>query len=513
MTITRPAVAAVALTALSAALGPARAADPTMYAYVLLGQGASGAAVPMARVVIDAPSQPCPSLTALGQPSVPMTLRTIPTIPPHFNANFPVTVCEALYPTGRSYKVGSIDLPSVSLTTTPQRVVVLGDTGCRPGKQACDPKSGDTGCPKVPEELACGPKFWRFANLAAKAVEVRPDLLVHVGDYNYRGTPGEITLPVHVYDAGDADDEDVPPPPREPYYSQNMAKSPKPDSWAPWQEDFFDPAKAALNAAPWIFVRGNHELCSRAGPGFLYFLDPGSVLLGSERGQNVCPDQDEKKPLCGQNACPDQDGEKPLFFGQPYQITLGNLAFAVIDTANADDKGVSYLAEYKRQLAPVVKNMDSGTPTIVLTHRPFWGVMKGAKDPKTKEYKALIVNETLQSALSAFPPNVRLVVSGHMHRFQAMGFSGGRPPQLIVGTGGVGLSSTFPTQNPFTMDVADAPATGVGLSEFGLLRIDVGEGGAWTAELQDQNGDTLADCTSAWALAKPAQSVCTLRSR
>ena len=103
-----------------------------------------------------------------------------------------------------------------------------------------------------------------------------------------------------------------------------------------------------------------------------------------------------------------------------------------------------------------------------------------------------------------------------MHRFQAMGFSGGRPPppQLIVGTGGVGLSKTFPNRDkdPFTFTVADgAAATGVGLSEFGLLRIDVGESGAWTAKLQDIKDNTLAECTSAWASANPARAVCTLK--
>jgi hypothetical protein len=487
MIVTRAAIAAVVLTATvvltttSAAIGQVRAADPAMYAYIVLGQGTNGATLPMARVVLDAVNQPCPSLTAPGQRLVPMTARTNPNF-----SNFPVTVCEALYPTGQHYKVGSIDLPSLSLTAIPERVVVLGDTGCRNDeKQACDPIS------------------WPFAGLAARAVKVKPNLLVHVGDYNYRGTPGKITLegqpvPVHVYDAGDADDDDgVPPRLPKPYYSQNMAKSMQPDTWAPWQKDFFEPAKAALAVAPWIFVRGNHELCSRAGPGFLYFLDPGSVLLGSGKTQN---------------ACPDQDGQLPRFFGQPYQITLGNLVFAVIDTANADDTGLSYPEKYNAQLASVVENMDPTTSTFVLTHRPFWGI-KSDKD------RALVINDTLQSALSvtsrkAFPANVVLVVSGHMHRFQAMGFSGGRPPQLIVGTGGVGMSKTFPKQHhkdPFTFNIAGATATGVGLSEFGLLRIDVGKSGAWTAKLQDLKGDTLADCTSAWASAKPTQAVCTLK--
>src|SRR5262245_55203949 len=102
------------------------------------------------------------------------------------------------------------------------------------------------------------------------------------------------------------------------------------------------------------------------------------------------------------------------------------------------------------------------------------------------------------TSLKAFPSKVALVVSGHMHRFQAMGFADGRPPQLIVGTGGVAMSKTFPKQHhkdPFTFPVAGANATGVGLSKFGLLRIDVGKSGAWTAELQDHTGKPLADCT------------------
>ena len=60
MIVTRAAIAAVVLTATvvltttSAAIGQVRAADPAMYAYIVLGQGTNGATLPMARVVIDA---------------------------------------------------------------------------------------------------------------------------------------------------------------------------------------------------------------------------------------------------------------------------------------------------------------------------------------------------------------------------------------------------------------------------------------------------------------------------
>ena len=52
------------------------------------------------------------------------------------------------------------------------------------------------------------------------------------------------------------------------------AGSPYGDNWAVWQKDFFDPAAPLLAAAPWVLVRGNHELCSRGGHGWFRLLDP-----------------------------------------------------------------------------------------------------------------------------------------------------------------------------------------------------------------------------------------------
>ena len=479
-----------AIVAVLALTGVVRAKAPDSWAFVVLGQNKAGATVAMARVAIDMAGQVCPaltgtgplSLTAKGLPSIAMTPRVNPN-----PTNFPVTVCEAILPPLGAYSTGSVTLSAVSLTKTPERVVVFGDSGCKnDAKQACDK-----------------PHDWPFQEIAGVAAGEKPDLLIHVGDYNYRGTPGTIVVngqSVHTYDAGDADDEDGAAPfPPLPYYSQTMIGSSVPDAWDAWKKDFFEPASTLLASAPWIFVRGNHELCSRAGPGFLYLLDPGSSLAG----------------MGGQFACPSQNavagGPSPLVFVPPYTVTLGNLAFAMIDTVNADDTGSTYPGVYKPQMAGLVAAIaKSKTPTWVVTHRPFWGIEKGDGGV------AQVINATLDLALGAtplkaFPPNVALVVSGHMHRFQAMSFSGGKgmqPNQIIVGTGGVRLGKSFPTQSgnaPFTAPVGAFTATGVGLSEFGLMRIDVGSGGAWTGKFKDRKGNTLADCGGS------TPGVCTLR--
>ena len=52
------------------------------------------------------------------------------------------------------------------------------------------------------------------------------------------------------------------------------AGTPYGDNWPTWDADFFTPAKPLLAAAPWVFVRGNHEDCERAGLGWLRLLGP-----------------------------------------------------------------------------------------------------------------------------------------------------------------------------------------------------------------------------------------------
>jgi hypothetical protein len=134
----------------------------------------------------------------------------------------------AVIPYDRTY-----ELPR--MRRDPERILVLGDTGCRlKGSlvQACN-----------------DPKQWPFAGLAAAAAKFHADLVIHVGDYLYRETPCP---------AGNA----------------GCAGSPSGDNWASWSADFFAPGAPLLHAAPWVIVRGNHEDCARSAPGFMRVLGP-----------------------------------------------------------------------------------------------------------------------------------------------------------------------------------------------------------------------------------------------
>ena len=79
-------------------------------------------------------------------------------------------------------------------------------------------------------------------------------------------------------------------------------------------------ASSALGAAPWLFMRGNHESCDRNPVGWFTFLDPRRY-----------------QPTCQR-------------FTEPYVTTPNGVAFAVIDSAEAADTSDSpkETAEYAR---------------------------------------------------------------------------------------------------------------------------------------------------------------------
>ena len=497
------------------------------FAFVLWGEGAQGEPVAMARAVVERATT-CPVLQRASGAWQEMTPRRRP---PgiHFRD---VLVCETLYPFGEATAVlvdgKRLELPVVT-PATPRRVLLMGDSGCRgEALRKPQPCTGD-GFTKV----------WPFGLIAEDEKRSDVDLIVHVGDYNYRNTPRTMTLSpratgydrpitVRVYDTGDLDDEDdVPEIPIGPaFWSQNMLGSPIPDNWTAWREDFFIPATRLMKAAPWLLVRGNHELCSRAGPGWFYLLDPGSALLAGARDQAHCPPQTPAgwRPGAWPNALPFDGQPFPVLITPPMRLKLGELDLISIDSSNAGDVYLYNLDSYVDQFRQVAGILGQRRPTWLVTHRPFWGVVKKFDGGKAGHHDPYgFINLTAQRAVAqafpnGLPANVAAIMSGHMHRFQAIGFGDRRPPQLIVGTAGIVLSHTHPEPpSPDDRQAIQVPkldgvdAAVVGLSDHGAMLIEPGRDGAWTGTMVSEAGRVLATCDSAWPRQDRRRSVCLLK--
>lgn len=474
------ALAAVALAALGCSRPVEAPAPPEVYAaYVLLAQSPrDGAPQAQARVIVDGSARECPQLLGAASP-IAMTFR----LNPH---GFPVKVCQAVIPFNQELTLSWDRRRLPAARENPARIALFGDTGCK--EKDC---SGDAEATPLAGLAA-----------AAAALDPPPDLVLHAGDYNYRGTGGFDFGDLAGYDAGD----DAPDDPRcqldAPYVSQNAAYSDRPDDWQSWWLDFFQPAQELLAAAPWVFTRGNHELCSRAGPGWFYFLDPSAEADAGGDGQLQCPSQGGETPP--------EDGALPhLRFAEPYVVDLGTLRVAVIDSANACDAfaPAETTERYARQLARVLGDAPPDRTTWLFSHRPVWGVEGpadgGGWDTLSRTLQQALDRATKDSFGSTLPAGFRLAVAGHMHQFLSVTFTGdggpaGRPPQLVVGNSGVALYSGDP-DGAFSPTVDGQPTAALALAHHGFLDIPrLGSDGSWQGQVVNPpQGEVLATCDTA----------------
>jgi hypothetical protein len=114
----------------------------------------------------------------------------------------------------------------------------------------------------------------------------------------------------------------------------------------------------------------------------------------------------------------------------------------------------------------------------------------------------VVDNSVLQLALGAdMPASVRMIVSGHIHLFQAVDFGGVRPPQLVVGTGGDRLDPA----PPLTVVGADINGRKVidsaTYSGFGYMVWDRLDDSIWSGTLFDTDGKPLNNSNSHCRLA------------
>jgi hypothetical protein len=367
-----------------------------------------------ARIVTEATA--CPILKD-GAAETAMTVRA------PASDKFPL-VCGAPIKAGAHASINGLPLPAPAVS--PRRILVLGDTGCRiKGNtlQACN----DSG-------------QWPFPQLAAAAAKLKPDLIVHVGDYLYR--------------------ESACPP-----GNKGCEGSPWGDNWTTWQADFFSPAAPLLAAAPMVLTRGNHEDCTRAGPGWQLLMGPGAP--------------------------------SPCAIHVPlYTVNLGALTLGVLDDAVSDETALDkdMAGTYAAEINSLAQ---APGPVWFVHHRPTWAAISGPLDIPVGGNLTLIEAAKNNAAQGApmLPDNVELQLSGHIHTFEAINYDKPVPPQIVAGNGGDNLDITPRNlrgaifQGHSGVGVAD----GLSVGGFGFLLMTRAAGG-WTVDLYDSDGKPTRQC-------------------
>lgn len=430
---------------------PARAAEAPLAAYVILGDG--GRAV--ARVITAAPS--CPRISVDNR-SRPMSLRAPaeteaqrPTASAPENSKpsaFPALTCEARLPAGaRAVSVQGLRLPMPAAAA--RRIVVIGDTGCR--VKASD-HAGQ----------ACNdPAKYPFATVAAKAAAWKPDLVVHVGDLLYRENPC-------------------------PEGNAGCAGSPWGYGLDAWRADFFEPATPLLRAAPWVMTRGNHETCNRAGQGWWRFIEPHPLARGRD-----CNDPAK-----------DSDGD----YAPPYAVPLGGGAqIVVLDLSALGTKAIAdtdpRAAQYRETYAKLDAFARRARYTFALDHYPMLGV---AAEDKKGPVTLKPGNPAIQSVFGPLNPDllpakVDVLLAGHVHLWEQVGFSSAHPSQFIAGFSGT-EEDVVPIPAALPPDVAPAPGARIAhfsswVDGFGYMTLERRGARSWNVTVWNTRGEPVNHCT------------------
>ncbi len=411
--------------------------------------GANNQAI--ARVVTSDLS--CPKIRN-GSAYFPMTLRAAAgTIPQRKTASdavdskpsvFPLTACEYNIPAGSSsLNVGSFSLPLPK--ANPQRIVIVADTGCRMKKadqawQACN--DGDA---------------WPFPEIAKTAAAMKPDLVLHIGDYHYR----ENVCP-----------DDI----------AGCKGSPWGYGWDVWQADLFKPAAPLMAAAPWVVVRGNHEECRRAGQGWFRFLDT--------------------QPYDAKRSCDDAANDDIANYTEPYAVAIGNdTQVIVFDTSKVGKKAIPNTSEVFLKYQAQFKTVNQlaakpGVHSIFTNHHPILGfVPVPGKSPLPGNP---ILQEVMQSVnpTAYYPAGVTTAIHGHVHDFQAISFATNHPATFVSGNGGDDVDVNF--ADPFPTNASPAPGVIVDkfshTSAFGFMVMDRQADGSWAYKAYTRKGVLMTTC-------------------
>jgi hypothetical protein len=372
--------------------------------WVELGDG--GRAI--ARVVATR-VEGCPAILVDGVDH-PMTPRQ--PVPKGF-----LPACEFSLPAGAKSALVNGQALSVP-QPDPARIVVLGDTGCRikgDRLQACNDSAK-----------------WPFKRVAEAAASERPNLVIDVGDYLYREDPCPAAA------------------------AAQCGGSLSGDHWEVWDADFFQPAAKLLEAAPWVFSRGNHENCQRAWIGWFYYLDP-------HEWTSVC-----------QEAPP------------PYTVQLGKFQLIAFDSSAVSEAQVQ--PEQRNAYSAELASLHASHAWLV-DHHPFFGIRPGDSGSPP-----VVQTVTLQEAWDrAAPKGIDMILSGHTHLFEALSYGWARPVQIVAGEGGTSLAGGLP-EAVNGLDVHGViVASSANQAQFGYVLLIKHRTG-WNLKLKTPANHSIARC-------------------
>lgn len=344
------------------------------------------------RAIVD--NRDCPIACVDGE-EIPMNERVSPV-----EKKFAEKVCELSLP--RETKEIIIDdhqIPTLSVQI--KKIAFIGDTGCRVTnlvEQACD-----------------STKEWPLTLILNSISDHNPDLIVHVGDYHYREKTcksGQKCNQVYNY-GSDA-----------------------------WYSDWFDPARNISELSPFLFLRGNHEGCSRAYEGWFRYFDP------SDFSSAKCSDHIPS-----------------------WVFDVGPMQLDVFDSSYGKDSDYTeeQIKTFNEQFDFLLQNNNS-KPAWFLTHRPLWSHAKKSAifyhDGNIAQVKAFG---------NRFSANISAIISGHVHIAQII-FMKEKPTQVMVGNGGSLLYSQNQKPVLYGVDLEDAKAQEIRtLHGFGFAILDLDE--------------------------------------
>ena len=386
--------------------------------------------------------------------------------------DFPVLTCEAALPANtRSASINGQPLKVLTGNASVNRVVVVGDTGCRVKGptafvQAADgTTSGGDRLQDCSSEAA-----WPYAKLSRVAASFNPDLVVHNGDMHYReGFPEGVEKAfggsANAASGGTQQDNAA--------IKAKFAAAGISDSisygWRAWEEDFFKAAGPLLGAAPWAMTRGNHELCDRAAQGWFRFLDTRNFpKAGAVYAKTDEPEYDGTdgaatnfKYVRGSSFNVAKNCSQ---YVDPVTVLLGDLQLVLIDVGMMNDTpGLSSsmgstngdhirTARQLTALSNLPASSDPSKVTWIVGHKPLFAyggsraVANGVPQPseaRTWQFQKAISpgTESVANGNGTLPANTQMTHAGHIHGFQMISqpAAANMPISVLMGTSGDNL--------------------------------------------------------------------------